>query len=113
MQDRKSNCGVRLLMIFLNGIGRAQPGPLKITGSVFDPSGFTVARARIQVDSAWGVRLTDTTDKDGRFSILWQHLKFLRKSDPVCSSISGGHRAGRIISGRFKIGDESYCLPHR
>lgn len=84
VQGRKSNWRVRLplLMIFLNGIGRAQPGPLRITGSVFDPSGFTVAGARIQVDSAWGVRLTDTTDKDGSFSILWQHLKVLEEIGP-------------------------------
>ena len=57
------------LSILSGGITRAQVYSGGITGSVLDPSGLSVAGARIEVDSASGVHLSATTDKVGFFSI--------------------------------------------
>ena len=71
MYECKSKWRVVLLLfgILSGGITRAQVYEIRLTGSVLDPSGLTVAGARIEVDLTSGSRLSATTDKDGAFSI--------------------------------------------
>ena len=58
-----------LFSVSSSGITWAQAGMGRITGSVLDPSGFSVAGAKIEIDSASGARLIATTDKEGSFSV--------------------------------------------
>jgi hypothetical protein len=50
-------------------VATAQSGRARISGTVLDPAGQPVAGARVEMESAAGVRLASTTGSDGRFTL--------------------------------------------
>jgi Carboxypeptidase regulatory-like domain len=57
------------LSFFVSGIAAAQTVAARLSGSVLDPSGRSVAGAHVEADSSSGAHLTATTGSDGGFAI--------------------------------------------
>ena len=55
--------------IVWGSMAAAQGGPVRLGGTVLDPSGLPVPGARVEADSADGKQLAAVTGKDGRFSL--------------------------------------------
>jgi hypothetical protein len=58
-----------LVSFFASGIVAAQTVDARLTGSVLDPSGRSVAGAHVEADSSSGTHLTAITGSDGGFAI--------------------------------------------
>lgn len=58
-----------LLGFHLNGSATAQTRQLQVSGSVLDPSSQAVVGARVEIDSASGVRKIVKTDRHGDFAL--------------------------------------------
>ena len=58
-----------LLSFFAVGMIAAQTVAGRLSGSVLDPSGRSVAGANVEADSSFGAHLTDITGSDGSFAI--------------------------------------------
>jgi protocatechuate 3,4-dioxygenase beta subunit len=56
----------------------AQMGDLKISGTVYDPSGNPVEGARVGVTPSWGPVDGAVTGKDGEYSLHWQAQQGMR-----------------------------------
>lgn len=67
--NSRKRVALLLIGILSSGVTWAQVYAGRVAGSVLDPSGLSVAGARIEVDSASGARLSCTTDREGNFSI--------------------------------------------
>ena len=57
------------LGIFASAMAGAQTDAIRISGSVLDPAGRSVAGAHVEADSSSGARLTAVTGSDGGFAI--------------------------------------------
>jgi hypothetical protein len=55
--------------LFIVSFAQAQGRSGRISGTVLDPSGFSVAGAHIDAESQTGLHLTATTISDGAFSL--------------------------------------------
>ena len=58
-----------MLAILAGGVAGAQDDPIRISGTILDPIGLSVAGAHIEADASSGARLTTISGGDGGFAL--------------------------------------------